>query len=239
MNNLKDKAILITGASRGIGKALALALAARGARLALVARNASELELVQQEAKALGASCISIAGSVADEAVAEQAVQEMLAAYGKIDAVVNNAGYGLMQPFETITAQEWDDLYDTNVKGTFLFCKAAAPQLKTQKHGHIVVIASDVAKRTFPTGSLYCSSKYAQHAFADAIRKELRPYHVKVSTVYSGLVDSYFHAEPQGDNAHDWWLKNEDMANAIIYILEQPPHVVVDELMIHPLQQDY
>ena len=114
-----------------------------------------------------------------------------------------------------------------------------APIFKHQANGHIVFVASDVAKRTYAGGSMYSSSKYAQHAFADAIRKELRPFSVKVSTVYSGLVDSSFHKEPQGDDSHSWWLKNEDVAHAIIYILNQPAHVVVDELMIHPLQQDY
>jgi NADP-dependent 3-hydroxy acid dehydrogenase YdfG len=239
METIAQQVVLITGASRGIGKALALQLAAKKARLALVARNEAELNAVKNEAEALGASCISIAGSVADETVATVAVNATIAAYGSIDALVNNAGYGINRAFETLTEKEWDELYATNVKGTFLFSKAVAPHLKEKRSGHIVVVASDIAKRTYPTGALYCSSKYAQHAFADAIRKELRPFLVKVSTVYSGLVDSYFHPEPQGDAAHDWWLKNEDVARAITYILEQPAHVVVDELMIHPLQQDY
>lgn len=163
----------------------------------------------------------------------------MMDRFGKIDFVINNAGYGNSKPFETFTEKEWDDLYATNVKGTFLLCKAAAPGMKSQQSGHIIIIASDIAKRTFPTGSLYCSSKFAQHAFGDAIRKELRPFHIKVSTVYSGLVDSSFHEDPQGAESHSWWLKNEDMARSIEFIANQPPHVVIDEFMIHPLQQDY
>ena len=117
--------------------------------------------------------------------------------------------------------------------------KAGLPVMKKNKGGHIINIASDVAKRVFAGGSLYCASKYAQDAYSMAIRKELRPFNIKVSVVYSGLVDSSFHSDPEGHSSHDRWLKNEDMANAIIYIAAQPAHVVIDELMIHPLQQEY
>lgn len=239
MSYLQNKTILITGASKGIGKATALAFAQHKTNLGLVARSEKELQQLQQEIIDLGSHCEIFAGSVADESVAQKAVAKMTDRFGKVDVLINNAGYGNSKPFETFTEKEWDDLYATNVKGTFLFSKAVAPIMKQQQSGHIIIIASDVAKRTYPTGSLYCSSKYAQHAFGDAIRKELRPFSVKVSTVYSGLVDSYFHADPQGASNHEWWLKNEDMARSIVFIADQPAHVVIDEFMIHPLQQDY
>jgi len=163
----------------------------------------------------------------------------MLHQFEKIEVMIKNAGYGVFGIAEEITVTDWDELFATNTKGTFLFCKALIPNMKERKEGHIINIASDVAKRTFAGGSLYCASKYAQEAFSSAIRKELRPFQVKVSVVYSGLVDSYFHADPQGSVNHDDWLKNEDMANAVQYIISQPKHVVIDELMIHPLSQDY
>lgn len=163
----------------------------------------------------------------------------MLQKFRKIDVMINNAGYGVFNNAEDIASTDWDELFATNTKGTFLFCKAVIPGMKERKDGHIINIASDVAKRTFAGGSLYCASKYAQEGFSAAIRKELRPFEIKISVVYSGLVDSYFHADPQGSVNHDDWLKNEDMANAIQYIISQPKHVVIDELMIHPLSQDY
>lgn len=239
MDYIQHKTILLTGASKGIGRATALALAAHRVKLGLVARSEQDLITLKQEVEALGSECEIFAGDVADESTAVKAVAKMQDRFGSIDVLINNAGYGNSKPFEQFSAQEWDDLYATNVKGTFLFSKAVAPAMKQQQSGHILIIASDVAKRTFATGALYCSSKFAQHAFGDAIRKELRPHKVKVSTVYSGLVDSYFHAEPQGDAAHNWWLKNEDMARSIVFIINQPAHVVIDEFMIHPLEQDY
>jgi NADP-dependent 3-hydroxy acid dehydrogenase YdfG len=239
MKNIAGKTILITGASKGIGKAIALSLSSMNVNLGLVARSQKELQQVQQEVIANGSRAEIFCGSVADEVFVNATVKNMQQKFGAIDVMINNAGYGIFNTAENITAAEWDDLFATNSKGTFLFCKAVIPQMKERKAGHIINVASDVAKRTFGGGSLYCASKYAQDAFSSAIRKELRPFEIKVSVVYSGLVDSYFHADPQGSASHDDWLKNEDMANAISYIISQPKHVVIDELMIHPLSQEY
>jgi NADP-dependent 3-hydroxy acid dehydrogenase YdfG len=230
---------MITGASRGIGKAIALLLARFNTNLGLIARSKKELEEIQSEIIGLGSNAEIFTGSVADENFAETAVKTMLQKFDKIDVMINNAGYGVFGNAEDISATDWDELFATNTRGTFLFCKAVIPGMKERKAGHIVNIASDVARRVFAGGSLYCASKYAQEGFSAAIRKELRPFGVKVSVVYSGLVDSSFHADPQGSSQHNDWLKNEDMASAVHYIISQPKHVVVDELMIHPLSQEY
>jgi len=236
---LQNKTILLTGASKGIGRALALQLAAQGANLGLVARSENELLSLKEEIAVKGAQAEIFAGSVADEALANQAVQTLTERFGRLDVVINNAGYGVFGPTESYTAEQWSELYDTNVKGTFLFSKAALPPMKAQGEGHIINIASDVAKRVFDGGALYCSSKFAQDAFSAALRKEVRRHGIKVSVVYSGLVDTMFHTDPQGSEKHADWLKAEDMANTIIYIMTQPKHVVIDELMIHPLSQEY
>lgn len=236
---LKDKTVMITGASKGIGRALALRLAAEGARLALMARSEKELREVQQAAEDAGASCQVFAGDVADPEFVRASVEAVVKANTRIDVLINNAGFGIFKSSTDISATEWDQVFATNVKGTFLLSNGVIPYMKKQQSGHIINIASDVAKRVFAGGSLYCASKFAQDAYSMAIRKELRPSGIKVSVVYSGLVDSSFHAEPQGHDSHQWWLKNEDMANAICFIAAQPPHVVIDELMIHPLQQEY
>ena len=236
---LTNKTIVITGASKGIGKAIALAMAGLNVNLALIARSETELTAVQTETISKGSSAEIFAGSVSDEAFVNNTIQTVLQKFGKIDVMINNAGYGVFGSVENISSADWDDVFATNTKGTFLFCKAVAPHMKQRKDGHIINLASDVAKRVFGGGSLYCATKYAQDAFSMAIRKELRPYEIKVSVIYSGLVDSSFHTDPQGSSNHEDWLKNEDMANAVIYIASQPKHVVIDELMIHPISQDY
>ena len=239
MASLSEKVIVITGASKGIGRAIALTLAAKGAKLGLIARSADELQEVKTEILAKGGSAEIYCGSVADEGFVNNSVKKIIERFNKVDVLINNAGYGVFGLAENISVSDWDDLFATNTKGTFLFCKALIPHMKANNGGHIINIASDVAKRVFSGGSLYCASKYAQDAFSAAIRKELRPFKIKVSVVYSGLVDSFFHAEKEGDAAHENWLKNQDMADAVEYIITQPQHVVIDELMIHPLEQEY
>lgn len=231
--------ILITGASKGIGRATALALANAETQLILIARSADQLEETAQLARERGATVFGFAGSVSDEAFVTATIQAVMEQVGRVDVLINNAGVGSFKSVAETTSADWDRVMDTNAKGTFLWCMQLAPIFQQQRSGHIINIASDVAKRTFAGGALYCASKYAQEAFSQALRKEMRPFGVKVSVVYSGLVDSAFHAEPQGDNSHANWLKNEDMARAIQFLIEQPPHVVIDELMIHPLEQDY
>lgn len=237
--SLQNKNVLLTGGSKGIGRQLALDLAKMGANLGIVARSGKELASLKLEIENLGAKCLTFQGSVADEDFANDAVLSFVSAFGGVDYMINNAGYGIFGQVETTSASDWSDLYDTNVKGTFLFSKAVLATMKSQKNGHIINVASDVAKRVFDGGALYCSSKFAQDAFSAALRKEVRKDGIKVSVVYSGLVDTMFHTDPQGHDSHADWLKPQDMSDAIIYIMNTPKHVVIDEFMIHPLSQEY
>jgi NADP-dependent 3-hydroxy acid dehydrogenase YdfG len=233
------KSILITGASKGIGRVLALTLAEAGHAVGLVARSADDLATLKAEIEAKGGKAEVFVGDVANEKLAKKAVEKMVKRFGKLDIMINNAGFGIFKQAADTSVEEWDNVMSTNVRGTFIFSKAAIAPMKAQGGGHIVNIASDVAKRVFDGGSLYCASKYAQDAFSMALRKEVRKDKIKVSVVYSGLVDTHFHSHPQGDPHAADWLRDRDVADAIIYILNAPSHVVVDELMIHPLSQDY
>ncbi len=238
-NYIKDKVILITGASRGIGRASALLLAENGATVVAMARNESELIKLKAEADSKNLNLHVMVGDVSKEKNCQKVVKDTLDRFGSIDFFVNNAGYGVFKNVEDIETSEWEDLMDVNLKGTFLMTKAVLPALKIQKKGHILIIASDVAKRTFAGGSLYTASKYGQEAFAGALRKEVRASNIKVSVIYSGLVDSHFHDKGHGHETSSNWLKEQDMAESFLYVLNQPPHVVIDELMIHPIEQDY
>ena len=236
--SISNKVVLLTGASKGIGRQLALTLAGMGNHLALVARSEAELLTLQAECEQKGSKCLIFVGNVSDESLVKKAVAGTLAAFGRIDFMINNAGYGIFGPTESYSAEQWSDMYDTNVKGTFLFCKEVLESMKVAQSGYIINIASDVAKRVFDGGALYCSSKFAQDAFSAALRKEVRKHGIKVSVVYSGLVDTPFHGVPGGEGK-EGWLTGEDMTNAIVFMMSQPKHVVIDELMIHPLNQDY
>lgn len=234
--SIENNVIIISGASRGIGRATALLLAQNGANVVVTARNVVELKQVEAEGNG---KIVAVPGDVASEADMQRVVQTALDRFDRLDVVINNAGFGVFKNVDEITADEWDNLMNTNVKGTFLLTKAALPSFKAQQSGHIVVVASDVAKRTFAGGSLYTASKYAQEAFMGALRKEVRPFGIKVTGVYSGLVDSHFHEKGHGHETSKNWLKNEDMAESMLFILSRPAHVVIDEFMVHPLEQEY
>ncbi len=235
----RKKITLISGASRGIGHAVALHLAREGHFCMLLARNAEEIGELEEEIDASGGKSLSFALDISKAEQVNDAVSKIIHDFGHIDVVVNNAGLGVFKPAEQIADADWDQVMDVNVKGSFLLTKAALPHLKARGQGHIVAIASDVSKRTFPNGSLYCASKYAQDAFFSALRKEVRAQGIKVSVIYPGLVDTYFHSGAPGQPHRADYLRPDDIAAAVSYVLHAPAHVVVDELMIHPLSQDY
>jgi NADP-dependent 3-hydroxy acid dehydrogenase YdfG len=236
---MEKKVAIVSGASRGIGRAVAAQLARENYFVLLLARNAEEITELEFEIDAAGGKALAYTLDVSNESQVEGVVQQALRDFGRIDVVVNNAGIGIFKPAEAITAEEWSRLMDVNVKGSFLLTKAVLPAMKAAGSGHILAIASDVSKRTFPEGSLYCASKYAQDAFFTALRKEVRPHKIKVSVIYPGLVDTFFHEGEPGQAHRHYYLQPKDIADAVSYILGAPPHVVVDELMIHPLEQVY
>jgi NADP-dependent 3-hydroxy acid dehydrogenase YdfG len=231
-----NKTAVISGASRGIGRAIALTLAKQGYNVSLLARNKEDLQNLEGE---IGKNVKIYPIDIANEQQVNQVVTDTIAHFGRIDVVINNAGAGIFKPTEEISVEEWDTIMDTNVKGTFLLTKATLPHLKAQRSGIIIGVASDVSKRVFPSGSLYCATKYAQDAYLSAVRKEVRKHNIKVSLIYPGLVDTYFHHDVEGSNKQEQWLKSQDIANAVLYICQAPDYVVLDEIMIHPISQEY
>jgi len=231
--------ILISGASKGVGRAIAIALAkSRPCALGIIARNADGLTDLVDELRQYDCMCESYAGDVGDSEFIGTTVARFKQAFGGIDLLVNNAGVGTFASVDQISSSLWETMLSTNVTGTFLLCKECVPLMKATG-GHIVTIASDVSRRTFAGGGGYCATKYAQDALCLALRKEVRQFGIKVSVVYPGLIDTHFHSSPQGDISHSSWLKAEDIADAVRYIVDAPPHVVVDEMVLHPLSQDY
>lgn len=235
--SLKDKLVVITGASRGMGREISISIANEGAKVVLIGRTKSELNKLSDEIGNANASVISI--DISNEELVKKAVEEVSNKYGRIDFLINNAGVGYFKNLEKFSEEEWDSVMSTNVKGTFLMSKHIVPLMKKEKSGHILTIASDVSKRTFAEGSVYCASKYAQDALMSSLRSETRSFGIKVSVIYPGLVDTYFGDSDMGGDHKKDWLKTKDIADAVMYVLNTPKNVVVDELMIHPMTQEY
>jgi NADP-dependent 3-hydroxy acid dehydrogenase YdfG len=237
--HLKDKIAVITGASRGIGKAIALDLASSGVYVILTARNESELHEVLSSITSEGGKASAFVLDISNEEAVKDFVLSLSAIGSHVDILINNAGVGSFQPVTETDSTMWDQVMDVNVKGTFLMCKHLVPVMKAQGSGHIISIASDVSKRTFANGAMYCASKYAQDAFCSALRKEVREFEIKVSVIYPGKVETWFNNHTPGLNEKNIQLNPQDIAGSVNYILSAPPHVVIDELMIHPLSQEY
>ncbi|KHE73219.1 SDR family oxidoreductase [Halobacillus sp. BBL2006] len=236
---LRDQVAVVTGASRGIGKEIASQLAAKGVRLALLG-SSEDIHNTKEELEEKGFSNIlSFTADVSNENDIDHVIQATKNAFGKVDILINNAGKGEFKPVEDVTVEEWQNTFEINVQGVFLASKAVLPLMKKQKFGTIVTVASDVSRYTIENGSLYTATKYAVQGFMGSLAQEVREHGIRVGTVNPGMVDTYFANGTQGDPEKADWLKVQDIAEAVVYMVQAPKHMVVDELHVHPLIQQY
>ncbi|WP_054950559.1 SDR family oxidoreductase [Numidum massiliense] len=236
---LQNKVAIVTGASRGIGEAVAKAFAREGVDLALIARNESELQQVSADIREKGRDCLVIPTDVRNEDEICGAVRRTLDHYGKIDILVNNAGIGLFKPVQDTALDEWNCVLATNLTAPFLFSREVLPTMVERGQGQIINISSDVGKRTIPKGAAYCASKFGIHAFSGALAKEVRKLGIKVGVISPGMTDTYFNESEQGDPEKKGWLLAEDIAEAVVFMASRPRHALIDELEIHPIIQEY
>ncbi|MDR7001746.1 SDR family oxidoreductase [Neobacillus niacini] len=236
---LKEQIAIVTGASRGIGKEIALKLAEQGMKLTLVGSSAQVSETAE-ELKNKGFSYIlPVQADVSKEQDMQEVVKRTIEEYGHIDLLVNNAGVGFFKLTEEVTLEEWKKVFEVNVQGVFLGIKAVLPHLKERKSGTIITISSDVARYTIPNGAAYTSTKYAVQGFSGAVAQEVREYGIRVGTINPGMVDTYFAESTQGLPEKKDWLKVEDIANAVVYMASAPKYMLIDEIVLHPLIQQY
>jgi len=230
----EDPVLLITGASSGIGAATARAAAERY-RLVLAARRVDELETLAAELggdeRALAARC-DVAEWDEVQAMAAAAIER----FGRIDAVFANAGFGAARGFLEESPEHWRSMVLTNVYGVALTIRATLPHLLERGEGHFLVTSSVAGRRALP-GSLYSATKWAATAIGEALRAELRQMHdnhaIRVTLIEPGMTDTPFFDNRPGE----WALRDEDIAKAVIYALEQRPGVDVNEILIRPTSQ--
>ena len=196
MPSLSEKVVLITGASAGIGAALAQLLAQRfmGIRLVLAARNAEKMETIATLCRKAGAEVLVIPTDLEQIDQVESLAQTTVAHFGRIDALVNNAGYGQMGPVELIPAVAAQRQFQINLLGPLALIRALVPLMREQGGGRIVNISSLGGRLAFPFGGLYSASKFALEGLSDALRMELAPFNIKVSVIEPGPVSTDFFA---------------------------------------------
>ncbi|MCW2959183.1 MAG: short-chain dehydrogenase/reductase [Solirubrobacterales bacterium] len=226
-----DKVFLITGASTGIGAATARHAAKAGYRVVLAARSVDKLEALAQE---LGGPdrALAVACDVTEWDQVEALVARTLDAYGRLDVAFGNAGFGAARGFLAESPEQWKSMVLTNVYGAALTLRATIPALKESK-GHLLLTGSVAGRRALP-GSLYSATKWAVTAMGESARQELNGTGVRVTVIEPGMVDTPFFDNGAGEGA----LQPDDIANAVLYAVGQPPHVDVNEILIRPTSQD-
>jgi 3-oxoacyl-[acyl-carrier protein] reductase len=232
---LHSKVALITGASRGIGLAIARTLAAMGARLALCARDPGRLIGVAADFERNGVPVLAVPADLSRSSEIVPVVQKVERSLGSIEILVNNAGIGVFGPIQDATEAHWDSVLDTNLKSVFLLTRAVAPGMIARRSGHIVNIASLAGKNAFAGGAIYCASKWGLLGLTECMAEDLRPYGIRVSAVCPGSVSTDF--APLGKKDPAKMLQPEDVAHAVEMILTQAPQSFISEILLRPTQK--
>lgn len=225
---------MITGASRGLGRATALELAAHGWDLALVARGRDDLEAVATEARAFGVRAEAFPASVEDESSVADLFSRFQASFERLDALVNCAGTGSFAPTAEANPDEWTRILAVNLTGTFLCSQAAVWLMTGQGSGHILNVLSIAAKVALPGAGAYCASKWGALGFTKVLAEEVRRQGIKVTALCPGSVNTPFWDNLTHNLNRDDMLPPGDVAATIRYILEQPPTVHTDEVVLMP-----
>jgi NADP-dependent 3-hydroxy acid dehydrogenase YdfG len=223
------QSILITGASRGIGAATALALAKPGTRLTLAARNRSALETVAAQVTTTGAECIVAPCDVTDPVQVSETVA-IAAGAGRLDVVVHSVGGALVAPLEALSLAEWEAHLRTQLTSLFLVAQMAVARM--DRGGLLINIASVAARQAFPGWSAYVAAKHGALGFAAAIREELRPRGIRVCSILPAATNTAIWDAIPGEWARDNMLQPADVAAAIAAVVALPPYVTVEDLTI-------
>jgi 3-oxoacyl-[acyl-carrier protein] reductase len=226
---------LVTGASRGIGLAIAETLGRMGAKVSLCARDPKRLEDVAGLFEREGIRALAVPADVtrANETVSLVAKTEQ--SLGPIEILVNNAGVGYFGPTHEASETNWDDVLDTNLKSVFLMSKAVAPGMIRRRSGHIINIASLAGKNAFVGGGIYCASKWGLLGLTQCMAEDLRASGIRVSAISPGTVDTEFSSHVGRDPRK--MLQPQDVAHAVEMIVTQEPQSFISEILLRPTQK--
>jgi len=231
--HLKGKVALVTGGSRGIGKAIARKLASLGAAVGICGRDGSALEESDNEIRALGHPVYSQIADVTKASDIESLVKTTEETLGPISILVNNAGIGRFGPIQEKSEEEWDLVLNTNLKSIFLVSRAVVPSMIRQRKGHIVNISSLAGKNTFAGGGIYCASKWGVQGLTGCLAEDLRGDGIRVSAICPGSVATEFSG--RGAKDPQKILTPDDVAHVVAMLLLQGPQSFISEVHLRPL----
>ena len=243
---IRDKIVVITGASSGLGEATARLLSAEGASVVLGARRHDRLQLLAGELTRSGGKALAMTTDVTHCEEVKRLVDAAVQTYGRIDVMINNAGLMPQSPLERLRVDEWDRMIDVNIKGVLYGIAAALPHMKQQKAGHIINVSSVAGHKVRAGGAVYAATKHAVLALSEGLRQEVKPYNIRTTVISPGAVatelpDSI--TEPDvAANFHKFYeefaIPADSFARAVVFAMSQPEDVDVNEILFRPTKQD-
>ncbi|WP_108822869.1 SDR family NAD(P)-dependent oxidoreductase [Dysgonomonas sp. Marseille-P4361] len=241
------KIALITGATSGLGKAIALTLAKEGYYVIITGRRKGKLEELEQEIEIKYESkVLSLCFDVRDYSQVEKAFATLPEDWKKIDVLVNNAGLAVgLDPIFSGEVDDWERMIDTNIKGLLYVTRTVSPIMVERKSGHIINIGSIAGKGVYPNGAVYCATKYAVDALSQGMRMDMLPYGIRVTQICPGAVETEFSLvrfkgdKKRADQVYVGFenLVAEDIANAVLFAVSQPKHVDIQDMLVMPTAQ--
>jgi NADP-dependent 3-hydroxy acid dehydrogenase YdfG len=229
---IKDKTILITGASGGIGAAVARRLASNGMAVALAGRSIEKLETVANECRSLGAEAEVYVGDITDDDYTYKLPDAVRKRFGALHVLFNNAGIFETGAFDAADLSKWDTALDINFRSLLHLTKAAVPHLLEHTESAVINLSSIAGRMTFGGGGIYSATKHAVHAFSGCLFDDLRDRGLKVSAIYPGFVDTGMTAAVVGNRSH--MIQPDDVAHTLKFVLEFPANACPTEIVIRP-----
>ncbi len=243
-HGIKDKVVVITGASSGLGEATARRLAQEGAKLVLGARRLERLQTLAEELS-LGDDSV-VQTDVTNRGQVENLVKHAVNSFGRVDAIINNAGLMPLSPLEALKVEDWDRTIDVNLKGVLYGIAAALPHMKEQQSGHVINVSSVAGHTVGPGSAVYSATKHGVRVISEGLRQEVKPYNIRTTIISPGAVatelpDSV--TEPDvAENVNALYesvaIPADSFANMVVFAMSQPEDVDVNEILYRPTAQE-
>ncbi len=245
-NNIKNKVVVITGASSGLGEAAAKHLANLGAAVVLGARRANRIEKLAKEIQENGGKTLAIATDVTQRDQVKKLVDTAVEKFGHVDVLLNNAGIMPLSPIDRLNVDEWDKMIDVNIKGVLNGIAAVLPHMKKQKSGQIINTSSVAGHKIFGGSAVYSATKFAVRALTEGLRMEVKPYNIRTTIVCPGavkteLLEHISEADIQQANKDyvgEIGLSPDSFASVVAFAISQPEDVDINEVIFRPTAQE-
>lgn len=229
---LDNKVALVTGASRGIGRSIARALAAEGASVIVTGRDQASLNHLAKEIFDSDGTVLPLSMELCEEESVKKLVGKLEHRFGRLDILVNNAGITLSSPLEETTTAQWDQVHAVNVRGPFMLCRELLPLMKASEDGRIVNISSVVGVKGYANQSAYTASKHALRGLSIALAEELKPHGIRVHVICPGGVRTEMIEQVRPDIPAEELMAPDEIAELVVYLVTHQGNAVVDEIRV-------